>query len=97
MMPYSYTFKSDENYKSYEAERKWKQIMFFSAVLTIFISCIGLFGLSVLSAERRIKRDRHSKSSGRFGKQRGDHPVKGLCATGDAGFTHRDTPRMVCN
>ena len=55
MMPYSYTFKSDENYKSYEAERKWKQIMFFSAVLTIFISCIGLFGLSVLSAERRIK------------------------------------------
>ena len=55
MMPYSYSFKSDENYKSYEAERKWKQIMFFSAVLTIFISCIGLFGLSVLSAERRIK------------------------------------------
>ena len=55
MMPYSYAFKSDENYKSYEAERKWKQIMFFSAVLTIFISCIGLFGLSVLSAERRIK------------------------------------------
>ncbi len=55
MMPYSYTFKSDENYKSYEAERKWKQIMFFSAVLTIFISCIGLFGLSVLSAERRTK------------------------------------------
>jgi putative ABC transport system permease protein len=55
MMPYSYTFKADENYKSYEAERKWKQIMLFSAVLTIFISCIGLFGLSVLSAERRIK------------------------------------------
>ena len=47
MMPYSYSFKADENYKSYEAERKWKQIMLFSAVLTIFISCIGLFGLSV--------------------------------------------------
>ncbi|HXB30628.1 MAG TPA: ABC transporter permease, partial [Puia sp.] len=55
MMPYSYSFRADENYKSYEAERKWKQIMFFSAILTIFISCIGLFGLSVLSAERRIK------------------------------------------
>ena len=55
MVPYSYSFKSDDNFKSYEAERKWKQIMFFSAVLTIFISCIGLFGLSVLSAERRIK------------------------------------------
>jgi putative ABC transport system permease protein len=55
MVPYSYSFRSDDNFKSYEAERKWKQIMFFSAILTIFISCIGLFGLSVLSAERRIK------------------------------------------
>ena len=29
--------------------------MLFSAILTIFISCIGLFGLSVLSAEKRTK------------------------------------------
>jgi len=53
--PYSYTFKRDENYKNYEAEAKWKQIMLFSAILTIFISCIGLFGLSVSSAEKRTK------------------------------------------
>ncbi|MEO6639438.1 MAG: FtsX-like permease family protein, partial [Ginsengibacter sp.] len=53
--PYSYTFKEDENLKYYDAESKWKQIMFFSAILTIFISCIGLFGLSVLSAEKRTK------------------------------------------
>ncbi|HUZ61244.1 MAG TPA: ABC transporter permease [Hanamia sp.] len=53
--PYSYTFKNDENIKNYEAEAKWKQIMLFSAVLTIFISCIGLFGLSVLAAEKRAK------------------------------------------
>jgi putative ABC transport system permease protein len=53
--PFTYAFKSEENFKNYEAEQKWKQIMLFSAVLTIFISCIGLFGLSVLSAERRTK------------------------------------------
>jgi putative ABC transport system permease protein len=53
--PYSYTFKDEENFRNYEAERKWKQIMLFSAILTIFISCIGLFGLSVLSAEKRTK------------------------------------------
>ncbi|HEY5462164.1 MAG TPA: ABC transporter permease [Hanamia sp.] len=53
--PYSYTFKNDENIKNYEAEAKWKQIMLFSAILTIFISCIGLFGLSVFSAEKRTK------------------------------------------
>ena len=53
--PYSYTFMNDENRKYYEAEAKWKQIMLFGAILTIFISCIGLFGLSVLSAEKRTK------------------------------------------
>jgi putative ABC transport system permease protein len=55
LSPYTYTFKDDENLKDYEAEAKWKQIMLFGAVLTIFISCIGLFGLSVLSAEKRTK------------------------------------------
>jgi ABC-type antimicrobial peptide transport system permease subunit len=29
--------------------------MLFGAVLTIFISCIGLFGLATLAAERRTK------------------------------------------
>lgn len=29
--------------------------MLFGAILTIFISCIGLFGLATLSAERRTK------------------------------------------
>ena len=53
--PYSYVFKDQQNLKDYEAEAKWKQIMLFSAILTIFISCIGLFGLSVLSAEKRTK------------------------------------------
>src|SRR5579871_6138135 len=53
--PYSYQFKNEENLKNYEAEQKWKQIMLYSAILTIFISCIGLFGLSVLSAEKRTK------------------------------------------
>jgi putative ABC transport system permease protein len=55
MSPYSYVFKDEQNRKNYEAEAKWKQIIMFAAILTIFISCIGLFGLSVLSAEKRTK------------------------------------------
>lgn len=55
LSPYSYTFKNDLNVKQYEAVAKWKQIILFGAVLTIFISCIGLFGLSVLAAEKRTK------------------------------------------
>jgi putative ABC transport system permease protein len=53
--PFVYDFKDEQNRKSYEAEAKWKQIMLFSAILTIFISCIGLFGLATLAAEKRTK------------------------------------------
>jgi putative ABC transport system permease protein len=52
---YNYKFVEAENRKNYESEAKWKQIMMFGAALTIFISCIGLFGLATLSAEKRTK------------------------------------------
>jgi putative ABC transport system permease protein len=55
MSSYSYVFKNEENRKQYADVEKWKQIILFGAILTIFISCIGLFGLSVLSAEKRMK------------------------------------------
>ncbi len=55
MSPYSYEFKDSQNREQYAEEAKWKQILLFGAILTIFISCIGLFGLSVLSAEKRTK------------------------------------------
>ena len=55
LSPYSYVFKDQQKLTAYQAEAKWKQIIFFGAILTIFISCIGLFGLSVLSAEKRTK------------------------------------------
>jgi putative ABC transport system permease protein len=53
--PYEYKFKEAENAQQYASEEKWKQIISFGAVLTIFISCIGLFGLSLLAAEKRTK------------------------------------------
>ena len=53
--PYEHSFKDAENADQYEAEAKWKQIITISATLTIFISCIGLFGLATLSAEKRKK------------------------------------------
>lgn len=54
-IPYQYSFKDAKNAEQYDKESKWKQIVTFGAVLTIFISCIGLFGLATLSAERRKK------------------------------------------
>ncbi|HTR29515.1 MAG TPA: ABC transporter permease [Puia sp.] len=53
--PFSYTFRKDANLHAYDAGQKWKQIMAFAAAFTIFISCIGLFGLTMLAAERRVK------------------------------------------
>lgn len=53
--PYQYNFKDAQNTAQYEREAKWKQIITFGAILTIFISCIGLFGLATLSAEKRTK------------------------------------------
>ena len=54
-MPYQYKFKDAEVAEQYDKEAKWKQIVSFGAILTIFISCIGLFGLATLSAEKRTK------------------------------------------
>ncbi len=54
-IPYQYKFKDAEIAEQYDKESKWKQIVTFGALLTIFISCIGLFGLATLSSERRKK------------------------------------------
>lgn len=53
--PYKYSFKTDLNTQQYASDEKWKQIISFAAILTIFISCIGLFGLATLAAEKRTK------------------------------------------
>jgi ABC-type antimicrobial peptide transport system permease subunit len=54
-VPFKYEVKDESNRRQYEAEAKWKQIITFGAFLTIFISCIGLFGLATFAAERRTK------------------------------------------
>ncbi|HMH22346.1 MAG TPA: ABC transporter permease [Puia sp.] len=53
--PFQYFFKEEADRKSYEKEDRWKMIISFGALLTIFISCIGLFGLAMLSTERRSR------------------------------------------
>ena len=55
LTPYTYIFQDDANRRNYQAEQKWKRIVLFGAILTIIISCVGLFGLSVLSTEKRTK------------------------------------------
>ncbi len=53
--PYAYGFLSDINDKQYKKEFQMKQIVLWSALIIIFISCMGLFGLSILTTEKRRK------------------------------------------
>jgi putative ABC transport system permease protein len=55
LTPYSYQFYDEINKKNYEAESKWKKVILLGALITIFIASIGLFGLSILVAEKRFK------------------------------------------
>lgn len=53
--PFQYEFRDEANRRSYEVENKWKQIISFGAIITLFIAGIGLFGLAMLSAKKREK------------------------------------------
>jgi putative ABC transport system permease protein len=58
LVPYGtpdYSFMEDWNRKRYEAEEHWKDIITYSAIIAIFVSCLGLFALATLSVEQRIK------------------------------------------
>ena len=53
--PFNYVYQDQSNIKNYEAELRWKKIITLAAILTIFISCIGLFGLTTLAIQKRTK------------------------------------------
>ncbi len=55
LFPYDYQFIDAMNAENYKSEKKWKEIIGIAATLFIFISCIGLFGLVLLSIEQRTK------------------------------------------
>ena len=55
LFPYSYQFMDEVNARNYETESKWKQIISIASGLFIFISCIGLLGLVIISIEQRRK------------------------------------------
>jgi len=53
--PFEYQFFDDVFEKVYKSEQRIGSIFSVFAMLTIFIACMGLFGLAVFSTERRTK------------------------------------------
>ncbi|MGO4919243.1 ABC transporter permease [Maribacter spongiicola] len=53
--PFDYRFMDEAYNTTYEAEQKLSQIFFIFTLLSIFIACLGLFGLAAFNAEKRTK------------------------------------------
>ncbi|HMI66139.1 MAG TPA: ABC transporter permease [Cyclobacteriaceae bacterium] len=53
--PFNYHFIEEEIQWMHEAEQKTESLMNLSMTITIFISCLGIFGLSMYTTEMRTK------------------------------------------
>ncbi|MEJ0083210.1 MAG: hypothetical protein WDM78_20185 [Puia sp.] len=53
--PFEYQFADEEYAKKFNYEELVGNLAGITAVLAIFISCLGLFGLASFTAEQRVK------------------------------------------
>lgn len=53
--PFAYSFLNDRFNKTYQAEQRIGKLFSIFATLTIIISCLGLFGLAMFTAQQRTK------------------------------------------
>lgn len=53
--PFTYSFMDDMYNRLYAAEQKTGAVLNLFSLLTIFVACLGLFGLATYSAEQRTK------------------------------------------
>jgi putative ABC transport system permease protein len=53
--PFEYSFLDQDFQKNYEAEERLAAIIRYFTIVAIFISCLGLFGLTTFTVEQRTK------------------------------------------
>jgi putative ABC transport system permease protein len=53
--PFNYYFHEESLENLYNSEKRWSSIINYVSVFTIVIACMGLFGLSLISVNSRIK------------------------------------------
>ena len=54
-LPFKYNFLDESIDKFYKAERKWSSIIGWAGGISVFLACLGLFGLAALAAINRTK------------------------------------------
>jgi putative ABC transport system permease protein len=52
---YEYKFLTELNAREYQQEQRWETLISYATVLSLSICCFGLFGLSGLSIQQRVK------------------------------------------
>ena len=53
--PFDYRFMDDSFNTTYESEQRLSKIFIIFTILSIFIACLGLFGLAAFNAQKRTK------------------------------------------
>lgn len=85
LLPYSVMdlqFMQDWNESWYNEEARWKQIVLYAAIIAILLSCMGLFALSTLSVQQRVK-------------EIGIRKVLGASVSGIAALVSKDFLKLV--
>lgn len=54
-LPFKYNFLDESIDNFYKAERKWSSIIGWAGGISVFLACLGLFGLAALAAINRTK------------------------------------------
>ena len=54
-LPFKYSFLDESLDNFYKAEKKWSSIMGWAGGISVFLACLGLFGLAALAAINRTK------------------------------------------
>jgi putative ABC transport system permease protein len=80
--PFDYFFVDEDYNKQYQGEQQLSSLSLIFSVLVIFISCLGLFGLVMVSVSQRIK-------------EIGVRKVLGASVTGIASLLSKDFLRLV--
>jgi putative ABC transport system permease protein len=53
--PFTYSFLDESLDNYYKSEKRWSAIIGWAGGISIFLACLGLFGLTALAAVNRVK------------------------------------------
>ena len=81
-LPFEYTLLDQQVQSQYESDRTTMQVIGSFTLIAIFISCLGLYGLSAFVAERKVK-------------EIGIRKVLGARVSGIVGLLSRDFTKLV--